>query len=1038
MSLKASYPVGEALGGIGIPGNTRAVVAQGATLTVIDLTTIDSATGMPRELQSIEIPDVSPMALSYRLGSQGERQVFIAGGSTGLWRIDLCDALFTSASPPPCIAVPTRVDRVGCEARFAWKRCVDVAFVEGNSGAGGDALLLALFSASSDVSKRDSIRPCENVADLGATELRAYRVAANGTIVPHASCLLSPLNVNPTGAGEELGLALATDPGDPNVVYVSVGWGGIRKVDLTTATFVVTPIPLGLACGLPDFPLGGGPGCPAGEQVRDLAVVRTSALGTLVYAAMEHGRVAEVQFLPGGSFLVSTLPLGAYFPNKIAATAVGDEVLVAVGLHKSNGLGSDSSAPARTTGVWTDMCIQVGIRDPNNVNGLPQVVNEIRFLTRNATSALAPLASTPSVPVDQYWNALEFLPTTIPGRVRLYASTAKEGLRGLKAVRGAQPLAWTISPAWTGGLPFQGVAFSAGDPTVSLLSNAIGGAGFDGLSRAMAGRMFAITASAGVTDLRPIPNTNSACPIESQAYPSEQCPNAQVKLADPTPFAFQPATSSAHWIDPYDPLRRTEWFVSGDNTTNWFADPSPCQWLLDGTQCVPDPCPSVPTPGGGHSFWAKRAIPGSVTDVGWMVARLRTGGSNPATVTGLDMDLDWWQLPTNNASPNEKSVTTPYTTSTADPRTIPVGPSAVPVPKFIHLVRNGAVEGIKIVRTQWLMDRASAATPTCPMNVRGNGEPLASPAPPVGWAPGNDLQMLSVPTRVDVLAPNCSIRVQPVDCLGGASAINSARILFSNKAHIFSVPDPNVPGLEHTVLAVASGFVATSVDGTNNLNCAWGPYYRRALTVFLDITNLDVDPQVFLTQPLPPVLGAGLGPDPAAENPSQDESTTSHSYSVRTKQYASPGGPRTFAYVADLLGRVLVYDVSWDKLKPPGSPVPNPLPGYTNGAVLLPLHAVHRFPTDPFDGRRPNCTDLEIDQGVLYCATSRAGIYLLEIGSIPVASLTAGFPTYAFLDTPGVATGITFRRADPPNTQLDQMLVGDNRCGLRLYSRIGN
>ena len=146
--------------------------------------------------------------------------------------------------------------------------------------------------------------------------------------------------------------------------------------------------------------------------------------------------------------------------------------------------------------------------------------------------------------------------------------------------------------------------------------------------------------------------------------------------------------------------------------------------------------------------------------------------------------------------------------------------------------------------------------------------------------------------------------------------------------------------------------------------------------------------------------------------------------------------PRTLAFVGDLLGRVLVYDVSWDKLtqapSPPGVPV---LPNGTNRPLLLP-YIVHRFAADPYDGRRPNCTDLEIDANILYCATVRDGVHLLEIGpAIPTGP--GPLPTYARLDTPGMATGIAFRRPDPLNPHADQMLVGDNRAGLRLYSRTG-
>ncbi len=1044
VSLKAAFPFGEPLGGIGIPGNTRAVVAQGAALSIVDLTTIDSATNQPRELQAIEIPEVSTIAMSYRLGANGERQVFIAGGTTGLWEIDLCDALFTSSNPPPCPALPTLIDRVGCEQNFSWKRCVDVAYVEGNSGAGAEGLLLALFSASSDIQKRTSIRPCGSTADLGATELRAYRIVANGTVVPYSSCLLSPISTNPSGANEEIGLALATDPGDPNVVFVSLGWGGIRQVDITTTAFTVTPIPVALPCGLPNYP-DGSTGCPAGEQVRDIAVVRTPTLGRLLYAAMEHGRVAEVQFPPNGSLPVSVFPLNAYFPGKIAATAYGDEVLVAVGLHENNGLGADASAPFRTTGVWTGMCINVGIVDANNISNdtLVNKVAQIRFLTRNATNALAPLASTPSLNVPRTWNALEFLPTNSPGRMRLYASTSSGGLRSVRAVLGTQPLSWAISDAWPGGLPFNGKSYAPGAPTLSLVNNAIGGAGLDGFGAGSDGHMFAITTAGGVTDVNVIPNTVSACPVETRPYPTEQqpCPaqagQPELRLSDPKPFILQSSDSSAQWLDPYDPAQETEWFVSGD-ATNFYADPATCTWLSEDLQCRTDPCPAMPSlPGNAHSFWGKRPIPGATSDVGWLIARLKTGAAPAADISGLQMNLAWWQVPSPNevAGIIEKSPSTPFTTSTADPRTIPIGPASRPVPKFVYLVRNGSSYGIKIARTQWLMDRADASTPACPAgNTRGNGEPLASPMPPAAWGPGNDLELLSLTTHVEIATSGCSIAILPADCIAGPVTLTGPRFLFNNHAHVFSVPDPNQPGVVRWILGVAAGFVATTKDDPNfNQHCPWKDYYRRALTVFYDVTNLSSDQMGFTTQTLPPLLAAGLGPPITA---SEDRNASSHAFALRTQQYATPAGPRTFAYVADLLGRVLVYDVSWDKLQPP-APVTNPLPGTTGGEVLLALHASHSFRPDPYDGLRPNCTDVEIDQGILYCATVRGGVHLLEIHAPPPVDAQE-LPTFGFLDTPGVATGIVIRHTEPLNPLTDQMLVGDNRCGLRIYSRIGN
>jgi len=123
--FKAAYPYGEPLGGIVVPGSTRALVVGGAALAIVDLTAFET-NGEPKALGYVEIPDITTLAMKYRLGAQGQRAVYFAGGSLGLWKVDLCNALFTSSAPPPCSPPSEIVDRVGCEANFTWKRCVEM------------------------------------------------------------------------------------------------------------------------------------------------------------------------------------------------------------------------------------------------------------------------------------------------------------------------------------------------------------------------------------------------------------------------------------------------------------------------------------------------------------------------------------------------------------------------------------------------------------------------------------------------------------------------------------------------------------------------------------------------------------------------------------------------------------------------------------------------------------------------------------------------------------------------------------------------
>lgn len=595
-------------------------------------------------------------------------------------------------------------------------------------------------------------------------------------------------------------------------------------------------------------------------------------------------------------------------------------------------------------------------------------------------------------------------------------------------------------------MPFAGRTYTVGDPTVSQVNPALGGAGFDGWGVEVEEQMFRVVSTGGVTDLEAIPLTVSACAARPVAFPTIRCAGDDPVLSDPRPFVLQSGSSSPSWIDPYDATGQTEWFVSGDEMI-WHAIPpamcadfQSCAWQPDSVRCVTDPC----TLGLECSSWGRRRIPGAVGDVGWRITRLKTGAASTGAITGVNMEMDWWQLPSNNVgSANDpRALTVPYTTSSADPRTYQATPNSAPVPKFVYLVRNGATNGIKIVRTQWIMDRARGLTSACTSSQQGNGEPLGSPAPPAGWGANSDLEMLSLQTHLE-LNTLCPPTIDGAYCFYDYSRVwSEMRRAFNNKAHVFPVPVAGNPGQTRWVLAVTAGFVATG--STADASCVWKPYFRRALTVFYDVTDLDETQAI--TSQHPPLLAAAIGPDPSLEPvpshpqptsivPSFEATRSSHAYSIRTRQYSQPGGGvRTLAFVGDLLGRVLVYDVSWDKLtQTPGAGV-LPLPTEPSKPLLQPS-IVHRFAADPFDGWRPNCTDLEIDENILYCATVRNGVHLLEIGpAMPAGAL----PTYGVLDTPGMATGITIRRPDALNRQLDRMLVGDNRCGLRLYARLGN
>jgi hypothetical protein len=107
---------------------------------------------------------------------------------------------------------------------------------------------------------------------------------------------------------------------------------------------------------------------------------------------------------------------------------------------------------------------------------------------------------------------------------------------------------------------------------------------------------------------------------------------------------------------------------------------------------------------------------------------------------------------------------------------------------------------------------------------------------------------------------------------------------------------------------------------------------------------------------------------------------------------------------------------------------------YHPGKPLLDPLRVHRFPRDPVDGWRPNCTDVEVDNDVLYCATGRYGVTLLDIHVTSLTpSATLGLPVAAVINTPFVV-GLEFRTSPLLKRQ---MWVGATRGGPRLYGRPG-
>ena len=161
----------------------------------------------------------------------------------------------------------------------------------------------------------------------------------------------------------------------------------------------------------------------------------------------------------------------------------------------------------------------------------------------------------------------------------------------------------------------------------------------------------------------------------------------------------------------------------------------------------------------------------------------------------------------------------------------------------------------------------------------------------------------------------------------------------------------------------------------------------------------------------------GIGPDPSVHG-------QTHAWAVRARYY--PGSGKTYAFVGDLLGKLLVYDLTMT-LQSPATPINGP---YLPSNPLLTPVAVLPFPVDASDGFNVNCTDVELDESAnwAYCALCRGGVAIVNIMD-PVNPLIQ-----AIIDTPGIAAGLALRKNQ---NGVEQLLVGDGVGGMRLYGRTG-
>lgn len=978
--LKSSYTLGQQSCLEVTPGGDLAFVGEGAAITILDLRNAPVGGSMP-VIEKVRLPDCQPLALAYlhqSLAPSSEyHHLYIAGGALGLWRLTLCAELF-DPTPTACgessyqaLEIPGVTGGQLEGGYFQRKRCVDVAIIE----TGASPVLFALYAASNDPSQ----------SAIGPTELHAYTLTGSN-VVPLARLTFDALPTTPPIPRSSVGSALAVDPGDPDSVYVAMGKGGIWRVDLS----VGPPALLSAAQLSIDYCSSSVPSVcappPCVENVRDLAVIRaelSSGTKAFLYAALNYGRIL-VYDLTAPTPTYTFTCVGCGYPDRIAVARNGqtNEVLVAVAVGDARSIVAESAGPYTTNGLWSNLCLLNHLEDPDDLTGISECA-KVKFFKGSLSSPGALSEYSASVDYRLYWGSL-ILDNVEPDEFRCYTCSTQQA----SEVREVTLSGTTL----TAGLlhKYVGKNYGAGKGVVSLQNPGIVRFGSEaaGLVEFEDAQVYIDTNPP--YEISFVPSTKSPCPggsSTSTCAPSDDC-NPRF---DPAPWNGD-IMGEAHWIQPDQP--ELEWFLAGSGKNTVYRQALTTGPTGDCTCSPVSDCtaPWDPCTGPSNSSTAVWNKPPALSRGGHRLVRLTVPASGPPA-NGIALDMRWWQveIPRLPITIEHSGDSVVYAPSTLDPRLLNGYPRAV------YCSRSASDYGVKTYRPTDLLAAANSSCPLLPAvpDTLGFGEHIASP------------QILHTFTHPELeLDENGTTQCFSNTLCGGAG--NPFRTIFNNQSSAFEILDPS--GSPVTILALAAGFPVTAPDAPGHAqlaSCLWTAYYGLPMLVLLDVTETGVS----FAQP--ELLRVGLG------------GGQGHAWAVETKTYGTGPDARTYAFVGDVLGSILVFDVSYDQLFPAAT-APYINPNDPEGNPILERVGGLLFPVDPYDGHRANCVDLELDGDILYCALGNQGVGIVDV------SVATDPALLAVIDTPGIVMGLALRTVGT-SPSVRQLVVGDSLCGIRVY-----
>jgi hypothetical protein len=955
-TLVSSYTPGEQLSLEVTPDGTRGFLAMGATIGMMDLTGTT-----PVQYDKYQIPFYQPLAMRYYHQVDPDTDyLFVAGGALGVCRITLPLGLPAQASSYTTLGVEGAVG--GGVGGFQRKRCVDVDVLQTANGP----VLFALFAASS--SSADSPSPTE----LRAYTWDAFQATKIATIVFDSTTSPDPAQV---------GTALAVDPADNSGIYVAMGKGGIWRVALAGATLTKTQIWTSLTCPII--------GSPQPQHVRDIAIVHLTAapIKSVLYAALNYKELLEIGDLsqPGNCNLnyttriqLSSPPDNGYAENVTALVNQGNKVRVALVSNVKAGKMLDDRAPDNINGIWSDVCLSTIVPDLN-APPFPVTAARVWIFTHDFASGALTYATNVGYPGfgDIGPNTAIFKETPA-GADRLWLSARVTGME----VYDFAPPTNVLTKI---GQTFVGEAFATGDCTVSTINP-----GFVRIQGELGGAVLAPIRQMAYID--PAPPYGISTILDTQSSP---CRNPNYDTCS-SQFSGEPGLyagnimEEAHWAEPgtgreyFLPPRRL-WDRVNKSTAS--APLVPCDPIIDCSG------PLQPCDAANNTTWNLIKVssvgpPAAAAYTAWGLTSLQIPTGIP--IDGPSLSGKWWQLETpfpGGAPPTiDDTAVEDRAQSIADTR-LTTG-----VPNAVYLTKSGSAYGTRCFRPSFMVGEAAAR---CSGGQNGHGERL-----PLTYADVR-IALTHLEREFNSCIPISPCLVQPTPPLyaGGPHQ------LVNDRTDLYKTKDGS--GADMYVLAIASGFVASHPGTTswltggastpqNHPGCdLWTTYAGRSMLALVDVTSTGGG--VF-GQPVTRRLAIGNG--------------EGHAYCVRVKTTTN----RSWAYVGDVMGKVMVFDVTGSRLFPTTSPYLPTTP------FLYPSMEI-ALPRDPVDGMATNCLDMEIIGDYLYCALGRQGIGVVRIVTPSQPELIA------VIDTPGEVLGLA-QRTVPGGTQL---IVCDAHCGLRIY-----